>query len=137
MLKPNMNYLRIYLLLFGICLFSCNNVEFVVRMNNKFTKDYREKGYNIYSAEQLIYFGGDSVECKFNRSFHRLNKLIPIDSTFWCSYYIAFEYFNKMQEFVYKGNARKVKNLDIISEIEYQKIKQHFDSLEILKYEQN
>lgn len=132
-----MNYLRIYLLLFSISLFSCNNVGFIVRMNNEFTKDYREKGYNIYSSEQVIYYGGDSVECTFNRSFKRLNKLIPIDSTFWCRYYITYEYFNKMQEFVYKGNARKVKNLDIIPEIEYQKIKQHFDSLEILKYEQN
>ncbi len=130
-----MNYLRLYLLLLSVSLFSCNNVGFVVRMNNKFTKDYREKGYNIYSAEQVISYGGDSVECTFKKNFRRLNNLIPIDSTFWCKYYITYDYFNKMQEFVEKGNAKKVKNLDIISENEYQRIKRHFDSLQILKYE--
>ena len=130
-----MNYLRLYLLLLSVSLFSFNNVGFVVRMNNKFTKDYREKGYNIYSAEQVISYGGDSVECTFKKNFRRLNNLIPIDSTFWCKYYITYDYFNKMQEFVEKGNAKKVKNLDIISENEYQRIKRHFDSLQILKYE--
>ena len=129
------------LLFFGsiLVLNSCSNVNFVVKMHNNLTNEFKNNGTSTYTAEEMTNYGGDSVKCQFSNNINRINALVPFDamSKGSCRYVVNFEYYTRLRKYVKEHNPSQYSKLQIIDEMEFEKIDSYFDSLHLNKIQKN